>query len=85
MLCVSCRKLNQVISSFHFPIPHCNATVQEINTEGNYFITIDTENGYWQVVAEEEYQEILPFFTPDVKLHCKVIHMGELNAAPTCL
>ena len=50
---VSCRKLNQVTQPFIFHISWCNDAVQEIDTEDRYFIVVDMESGYWQVVTEE--------------------------------
>ena len=60
-------KLNQVTRPFIFPIPRCDDSVQYIDIEANYFIAVDMDSGYWQVVAEEESCERLEFFTPDGK------------------
>ena len=51
---VSYWKLNQVTRSFTFPIPRCDAAVQYIDTEVKYVTAVDTDSGYWQVLAEEE-------------------------------
>ena len=51
-MCVSCQKLNQVNFPFAFPVPLCNDSVQDINTEANYFISVYMDSEYWQVVAE---------------------------------
>ena len=80
---MSYQKLNQVTQPFTFPIPCCDDAVQDINTEAKYVISVDTESGYCQVAAEEEARKRLAFFTPDGKRRWKVIHMGDLNAAPT--
>ena len=40
------------------------------------------DSGYWKEVAEEEARKRLAFFTPDRKWRCKVMPMGDLNAAP---
>ena len=53
-LCVSYQKLNQVNSPFDLPVTRCNDSVQDINTEANYFIAVEMDSGYWQVVAEED-------------------------------
>ena len=82
-LCVSYQKLNQVTRPFTFPIPLCDDSVQDIDTEEKYFISVYMDSGYWQVVAEEEARERLKLFTPDGKRRWKVITIGELNAAPT--
>ena len=52
-LCVSSRRLNQVTKPFVFPIPRCDDAVEHIDTEAKYFIAVDMDSGYWQVVAEK--------------------------------
>ena len=51
---MSYQKLNQVNSPFDLPVTRCNDSVQDINTEANYFIAVEMDSGYWQVVAEED-------------------------------
>ena len=46
---------------------------------------MDTDSGYWQLVAEEEARERLALFTLDGNRRWKVMPMGPLNAAPTFL
>ena len=53
-LCVSYQKLNQVTCPFALPIPHCGNSAQDIDTEANYFIDVDMDSDYWQLVSEEE-------------------------------
>ena len=48
------QKLNQVTRPFPILIPYCDDTVQEIDTQSNYFIVVDMDSEYWQVVVEEE-------------------------------
>ena len=79
---MSYQKLNQVTHSLTFPIPCCDDTLQYINTESNYFIDVDMDSGYWQVVTEEEARKILAFFTPDENFQWKVMPVGDLNSAP---
>ena len=67
MLCVSYQKLNQVTRTFTFHITRFDDGVQDIETEANYFISVDMDSGYWQLVVEEEAQERLSFFAPDEK------------------
>ena len=55
--------------------------IQDIYIEAKYFITVDMEIGYWKVFPEEEAQEILSLFNPDVKEQWKVMTMGDLNVA----
>ena len=59
MLCVSYQKLKEFTRPFAFPIPSCNDAVQDIDTGAKYFISIDMDSGYWEVVLEEEAREIL--------------------------
>ena len=66
-MCVSYRKLNQVTRPFALPIPLCDKAVQAIDTEARYFISIDMDSRYWQVVAEYEARERLALFNPDGK------------------
>ena len=80
---MSYQNLNQVTCPLTFPIPHCDDTVQDIDTEAKYFIAVDMKSGYWEVVAKDKARGRLAFFVLDVKRLCKVIHMGALNAAPT--
>ena len=64
---MSYKKLNQVTHPFTFPIPLWDDKVYYIETQVKYFIAVDMDSGYWQVVAEEESCERLEFFTPDGK------------------
>ena len=66
-ICVSHQKLSQVTRPLTFPIPRSDDSVQDINKEAKYFIAVDTNIGYFQVVSEEETRKILAFFTPDRK------------------
>ena len=75
--------MNQVTNPFTFTIPKCDYAVKNICTEEKYFIAVDMDIRYWQVVAEEESHERLSLFTPDGKWQWKVMPMGDLNAAPT--
>ena len=59
--------------------------MQDIDTEVKYFIDVDMEICYWQVMAEEEARKRLEFFTPDGKRRKKVMPMGSLYAAATFL
>ena len=80
---MSYQKLNQVAPPFIFPIPRFDKAVQDIDTEENYFIAVYMYSGYWKVVAEEEARKRMAFFIPDGKRRWKVMHMGDLNSAPT--
>ena len=82
-LCVSYRRLNQVTRPFAFPMPRCDDAVEDIDTEAKFFIAIDLDSGYWQILAEKEARTRLAFFTPDGKKRWKVMPMGALNSAAT--
>ena len=53
--------------------------------KAKYFIAVDMDSGYWQVLAEDEALKRLAFFTPYGKRQWKVMPMRSLNAAPTFL
>ena len=82
-LCVSNQKMNQVTSPFTFPIHRFDDAVQDIDRKERYFISMDMNSGYWQLVTEEEACKRLASFIPDRKRRCKVITMGALNAVLT--
>ena len=52
ILCVFYCKLNQFICLFALHIPRCDDAVQDIDTEEKYFIAVDMDSRYWQVVSE---------------------------------
>ena len=54
---MSYQKLNQVTQTFAFPMPLCNDTVQDMDTEEKYFIAVEMDSGYWQLVVGEEARE----------------------------
>ena len=78
-LCVSYRKLNQVTKPYAFLIPWCDDAVENIDTEAMFFIEIDLDSGYWQVVAEKEAREKLAFFTPGGKKRRKVMPIRPIT------
>ena len=82
-LYISCQRLNPITIPYALPIPRCNNAVEEIDTEVRYFIAIDLELGYWQVVSEPEARSRLAFFTPNGKKRWQVMPMGALNSAST--
>ena len=45
------QKLNHVTRLSTLPITLRDDAVQDIETEANYFIAVDTDSGYCQVVA----------------------------------
>ena len=82
-LTISYRRLNQVTRPFAFNIPRCDDAVEEIDAEAQYFIVMDMDSGYWQIMAEPEARAKLAFFTPAGKMRWKVMPMGALNSAST--
>ena len=59
------EKLNQVTHPFTPPsTPCCDDAVQDMDTQTNYFIAMEMDSGYWQVVAEEEAFEEMALWTP---------------------
>ena len=82
-LCISYRKLNQVTKPYTFPIPRCDDAVEEIGTYACFFIAVNMDSGYWQIVSEKEARSRLAFFTPEGKKWWKVMPMGALNSAST--
>ena len=82
---MSYQKLNQVTQPFTFLIPLCDDAVHDIDTEAKYFIAVDMDSGYWQVIAEEEACAGLSFFDPAGNRQWKMMPMVALNAAPTFL
>ena len=52
-MCVSYQNMNHFTHPFTFPISLFDDAVQDIDTEANYFISVDMESGYWQVVAKD--------------------------------
>ena len=53
-LCMSYQKRNQVIRPFILPIYRCDDSVQDIDTEENYFIAVDMDSWHCPVVSEEK-------------------------------
>ena len=53
-LFVSDQKLNHITQPFSLTKPLFYDEVQDIYTEVKYFIAVDMDIGYWQVLAEEE-------------------------------
>lgn len=64
-------------------MPRCDDAVEDIDTEARFFIAIDLDSGYWQILAEKEARTRLAFFTPEGKKRWKDIPMGALNSTAT--
>ena len=69
----------------HSPIclPCYDDAVQDIGTEARYFIAVEMDSGYWQLVGKEEAHKRLAFFSLDRNQWCKVMHTGDLNSYTT--
>ena len=57
--------------------------MQDLDIEAKYFINVDIDSDYFQVVAEYEARKILSFLTPDGNIWRKVMPMEALNVDPT--
>ena len=57
--------------------------MEDIDPEVRYFITIDMDSSYWQILVEPEAHARLAFLTPKGKKRWTVMPMGALNSAPT--
>ena len=76
---MSYQKLNQFAGPFYFHIPCCNNAVHAIYTKAKYFIAVDMDSGYWQLMAEEEACARLSFFDPAGNGQWKVMPMVSLK------
>ena len=81
-LCLYYIKLNQINYPFSFTIPGYICADKDIYTEVKFFIEVEKDSGYYQVVSEEEAQENLKLFALYVKVWCKAMDMGVLNTTP---
>jgi hypothetical protein len=79
-LCVSYRRLNQVVRPFAFPIRRCDDAVADIPPWAKCFLSFDLDCGYWQVALDAESRDRTAFFTPNGKKHWTVMPMGFLNS-----
>jgi hypothetical protein len=63
-LCVSYRRLNQVVRPFTFPIPRCDDAVADIPPWAKVFLSFDLDCGYWQVAMDPASRSKTAFFNP---------------------
>ena len=84
-MCVSYRKLNAVTLPFEYPIPRCDAAIENFD-EGVgvlYFFKKDCRTGYHQFRVRAQDQEKLAFFAPNNEKYCyTVMPFGPVNAPP---
>jgi hypothetical protein len=80
-LCVSYCKLNRFTRPFGLQTPRCNDAVRGI--QGNYFITMDLDCGYWQVQLDKALRGKTSFYMPKGKKHWMVMPMGATKAQPS--
>ncbi len=66
-LCVSYRRLNQVVRPFQFPIRRCDDAVADIPPWAKYFLSFDLDSGYWQVELDAESRYRTAFFSMHLK------------------
>ena len=82
-LCVSYRGLNSVTKPFIFPIPRCAESIEDFGDSNGpmFFITLDTQQAYHQILVRLQDREKLAFFTPDCKKKAfRVVPFGPKNA-----
>ena len=81
--CVNYIPLNQVTRLIAYPIPHCNAAVDN-DFGGRYIWLYNAPMGYHQISASEEMQEKLAFQGPDaIKWTYTVMPFGPTNGPTT--
>jgi hypothetical protein len=78
-LCVSYRRVNQVTRPFTFPIRRCDEAVDDIGP-CKYYIMMDLDSGYWQVMLASLARDKTAFFSAFGKHHWTVMPMGLTNA-----
>ena len=81
-LCVSYRRLNQVTRPYAFPMRRCDDAVADVGPKARFYISVDLDSGFWQVVVEKASRPKLAFFTPKGKKRWTVMPMGALNSTP---
>ena len=82
-LCVSYRVLNRVISSFEYPIRHCDGSIEGVGdgTQYVYFMSVDSAQGYHQIKIRRCDKEKLAFFSSDDENYTwSVMPFGPTNA-----
>ena len=89
-VCVSYPRLNKVTKLYEYSIPHCDMaiTIMELGSMGIYFITVDANQVYDQIVVRKYDIDKLTFFGPDNnKYGFTVMLFGTVNAPPfyTCV
>lgn len=81
-LTVSYRQLNTITRPFIYPSRRCDDAARNIG-KSKYFITMDFEIGFWQVLLHEQSRDKTAFFVPDGQKRWTVMPMGCLNAHGT--
>ena len=81
-LTVSYRKLNAVTRPFVYPARRCDDAARDIGPS-KYFITMDFESGFWQVLLHPQSRDKTTFFVPGGQKRWTVMPMGCLNAHGT--
>lgn len=78
-LTVSYRQLNAVTRPFVYPSRRCDDAARDIGPS-KYFITMDFESGFWQVLLHPQSRDKTAFFVPGGQKRWTVMPMGCLNA-----
>ena len=82
-MCVSYRKLKAVTKPFQFPISLCDAAIVILGCGADeiWIISLDTRQGYHQVLVRKINREKFAFFSPnDLKYCFNVMPLGPKNA-----
>jgi hypothetical protein len=86
-MCVSFRRLNRVTKPFTFPIPRCADVIEDL---GGFvflilwFISLDFQQGFYQIALRHSDQEKTAFFTLDGDKECfTVMPFGPTNGPST--
>ena len=80
--CVDYRKLNQVTTRDHYPLPRTEDILDTLNGS-QYFTTLDLRSGYWQVPVREEDKKKTAFVFSAGLYEYNVMPFGLTNAPAT--
>jgi transposase InsO family protein len=81
-LCVNYKKLNDITSKIHYPLPRIS-DILEAAVKGKYFSKIDLKSGYWQIPVAEADKHKTAFICTDGHFEFNVMPFGLCNAAST--
>ena len=81
-MCISYHSISKVTRIYEYPIPRCDMaiTIFQMVSSKMYIITVDTKQGYHQVIFRTCDIEKLEFFASNHKKYAfKVMHFGSVN------